>query len=200
MVQKKLKKAYNIYLKFLFNKSINYKIYKDIDFLRINKKQLKIDPLYKKTFTLKFINILLKKGKKNIAENIFYNFLLSLKILLKKNNNIFLKKKINYNSYILIFSSLLKYIKIPFNVKNIRIGGRVYMVPFLVKIKQQQTIALKFLLNNFILKSKNKNKILFKDIKDILNIFNLQSSLNKNLFDYYKLAYDNRAFAHYRWF
>jgi ribosomal protein S7 len=193
MVQKKLKKAYNIYLKFFYNKSIKYKIYKDLGILRINKKQLKIDSLYKKFFILKFINILTKKGKKNIAENILYNYLLNFKLLLKKNKNIFIKNKINYNSYILIFSAVLKYIKIPFNVKNIRIGGRVYMVPFLVKIKQQQTVAIKYLLNNFIL----KNKLVFKDI---LNIFSLQSSLNKNITDYYKIAYDNRAFSHYRWF
>jgi len=199
MVQKKVKKMYNIYLKYFYKKSILFKIHEDEKILRIRKKQINFDNIYENACSLKFINVLIKKGKKHNAEKIFYNFLISLKLLLKKNyklkNNSF-----TYNNYLLIFFSLLKYIKIPFNVKNIRIGGRVYLVPFLVRLKQQQTVAIKFLINNFIAKNKNKDKIIFKDIKDIFNLFFLQSSLNKNLNDYYKLAYDNRAFAHYRWF
>lgn len=199
MVQKKLKKTYSIYLKYFYKKSILFKIHEDENLNRVNKKQLKLDTVFEQFCCLKFINILIKKGKKTIAEKIFYNFLLSLKLLLRKNYRL-KNKNFNYNNSILIFLSLLKYIKIPFNVKNIRIGGRVYLVPFLVKLKQQETVAIKFLINNYIIKNKNKDKVHFKDIKDIFNIFLLQSSLNKNLNDYYKLAYDNRAFAHYRWF
>lgn len=199
MVQKKLKKTYKLYLKYFYKKSIIFKIQEDVNLIRVNKKQLKTDTVYETFCTFKFINILIKNGKKTIAEKIFYNFLKSLKLLLKKNFKLN-SFKFTYNNLIFIFVALLKNIKIPFNVKNIRIGGRVYLVPFLVKLKQQQTVAIKFLLNNFISKNKNKNKFLFKDIKDIFNIFLLQSSLNKNLNDYYKLAYDNRAFSHYRWF
>lgn len=199
MVQKKLKKTYNIYLKYFYKKSLLFKIHEDDKILRVRKKQLKLDTIYETACSLKFINILIKKGKKVIAERIFYNFLLSLKLLLRKNYKL-KNLSFNYNNIILIYLSLLKYIKIPFNVKNIRIGGRVYLVPFLVKLKQQQTVAIKFLINNYISRNKNKDKFVLKDIKDIFNIFSLQSSLNKNLNDYYKLAYDNRAFAHYRWF
>lgn len=197
MVQKKLKKPLNIYLKFFYRKSLLLKIDDNYAIDRQNKKQLKHDTIFEKYCSLKFINILIQKGKKSIAEKIFFNFLMSLKIFIIKNLK---NKKLKFKNTFLLFVAILKYLKVPFNVKNIRIGGRVYLIPFLVKVKQQQTVAIKFLLKNFLLKSKNKNKFLFKDIKDVINLFLLQSSLNKNLNDYYKIAYDNRAFAHYRWF
>lgn len=191
------KKQNNIYLKYLYKKNLYFKITDTLKIMRVYKKQINIDFIYELHGLLKFLNILIKKGKKICAEKIFYNFITSVKIFLLKKNKL---KRLQLKKTNIVILSLLKYIKIPFNVKNIRIGGRIYLVPFIVKLKQQQTIAIKFLINNFILKNNNKNKFLFKNIENVLNMFFLQSILNKQLYDYYKLVYENRAFAHYRWF
>lgn len=205
-------KIYLNYLKSL-KKTLNKKYYKNIGLLykkysfTHNKiKLLQVDNVYKNCLILKFINNLIKRGNKTLAEKLVYKSLQILKLEFFNINikNFKIKQKIIYIKSIKSFNiynlliSIVKLIKIPFEIKNIRIGGRVYQVPFILKPIKQQNKAVKMIINTA--KKKLAEHFIKSFVSEILKLKVYRSVLNRYVFDYYKLIYDNRSFAHYRWY
>lgn len=211
-LKKFINKHYKFYLKNKYNtfynkydKNIGY-IYKYNSFIRNKLKSLNVDFIFKNSFITKFINNLMKKGNKVLAEKLIYKSLQMLKLnLIKYDNSYFFKqqsiilgKNYNYLYIIYILTNIIKFIKIPFEIKNIRIGGKVYQVPFILNIEKQQNKAIKLIIN-LVEKNLNQNfKFFF--VSEIEKLMLNRSVLNRHVLDYYKLVYDNRFYAHYRWY
>lgn len=145
----------------------------------------KKDTIYNSYWLLKFLNKLIKKGKKHKSEKLFYNILYKIKTIkhpLKLYFNIILKSKFLLNTQ-------LK-----------RLGKYFYKIPYLVKFPQNYKSGISKIINTIIIKRTGKNltdKIYF----ELLNIY-FNPKLSNTLISKkqtYKIVQKNRAFMHFRW-
>lgn len=157
------------------------------------KNRIKPELKYNNILLSKFINYIMRSGKKSTAERIVYD---SFNII---------KDKTNIDP-IIVFSKALEHIKPIVEVKPRRVGGATYQVPVEVKPKRATTLAMRWLVE-FSRKRSEKSMILklaFEIIEaadesnSIGNSIGRGGSIKKRE-DTHRMAEANRAFAHYRW-
>ncbi len=142
------------------------------------------DPKYNSKLVAKFINCLMLKGKKSIAESIFYD---CLDIIKEKTN----QDPLN------IFQQAVNNVKPTLEVKSRRVGGATYQVPVEVRADRKTTLAIRWLITYARERGeKTMKERLAAEIMDAAN--NEGASIKKKL-DTFRMAEANRAFAHYRW-
>lgn len=132
----------------------------------------------------KTVNLLMKNGEKNIAQNIVNNMLNLIETNIKK-------KPVN------VFETSLELIKPIIEIRNKKIGGTLFKIPVTLHPKKQNTIAIKWLIETA--KQRSEKTMSLKLYNEISNILKKQSSLIKKKDELHKLANANRAFIHYRW-
>ena len=93
------------------------------------------DPIYKDLVVAKFINYLMKDGKKSIAEKIFYGSLDKIKNQLKTDNPLD------------VFKKALENVGPILEVKSRRIGGATYQVPIEVSRDRRAALAMRWILS-----------------------------------------------------
>lgn len=141
------------------------------------------DPVYNSQDVAKFINRLMRRGKKSLAQKIFYN---SMDIVKEKTKEEPME----------IFQKALKNVIPLVEVKAKRIGGSTYQVP--MEVRQDRGVALgsKWLIDTA--KSKSGRPIDQKLAAEILSAANGEGAAVKKREDTHKMAEANKAFAHYR--
>ncbi len=145
-----------------------------------------IDPDYRFNSSLvtKFINNIMKDGKKNIAEGIFYN---ALDIIKEKNGDPTLNT----------FKQAVENVKPQLEVKSRRVGGANYQVPIEVRPERQISLAIRWLLDAARARSgQSMEKALASELFEAANN---QGAAVKKKDDTHRMADANKAFAHYRW-
>ena len=152
---------------------------------RPEKRTILPDPTYKDYTVAKFINYLMKNGKKSIAEKIFYNCL-----------DIISEKEKNENA-IDIFKKALTNVSPALEVKSKRIGGATYQVPMEVRPKRAQTLAMKWIVDSAI--KRNEKTMRERVANEIHDAFNNKGNAVKKREETHKMAEANRAFSHFRW-
>ena len=142
------------------------------------------DPVYNNKVITKFINSLMKDGKKSIATKIFYE---ALEIIEKKGE----EKGID------VFNAAIDNIKPVMEVKSRRVGGATYQVPIEVRPARQQSLAIRWL----IAYTRKRSERTMKDrlANELLDAANSRGATYKKKEDTYKMAEANKAFAHYAW-
>ena len=151
---------------------------------RPEKRQILPDPIYKDLVVAKFVNYIMKNGKKSVAEKIFYNSLDIISDKTKKENPIeIFKKALNNVSPIL-------------EVKSKRIGGATYQVPVEVSENRKMALAMRWLL---LYSRGRKGKTMSNRLADeLIAASNNEGSSVKKKEDTHKMAEANKAFAHFR--
>lgn len=129
----------------------------------------------------KFINYIMKDGKKNLARKIFKN---SLTIISEKDK--FPEK---------IFEKAIQNAKPNLEVKSKRIGGAVYQIPIEVKPSRQITLAFRWILTAT--RAKKGTHIAKKLADELYAAANGEGTAIKKKEDTIKMAQANKAFAHY---
>ena len=142
------------------------------------------DPVYNSTDIAKFINRLMRKGKKSVAEKIFYSAM----------NRI--QEKTNQNP-VEVFDQAIKNVTPLLQVKARRIGGSTYQVPIEVRPELGVAIGSTWLIQTA--KSRNGRSMIDKLVAEILDASNNQGASVKKKEDTHKMAEANKAFAHYRY-
>jgi small subunit ribosomal protein S7 len=142
------------------------------------------DPRYQDIVVTKCINVLMKDGKRSIAEKIFYG---ALEIVEKKTGEEPLK----------IFKKALSNIKPAVEVKSRRIGGATYQIPVEVRPARRQSLALRWL--SEYTKGRNGKTMIDKLADEILDAAENRGASVKKREDVYKMAEANKAFAHLKW-
>ena len=142
------------------------------------------DPVYQSVDVAKFINCLMTRGKKTVAESIFYGALDKAEAKLGKPG-------------VEIFNKALENITPMIEVKPRRVGGATYQVPVEVKGERGQALAIRWLIM-YSRKRSGKSMVekLAGEFADACN--NTGASVKKRE-DTHKMAEANRAFAHYRY-
>ncbi len=150
----------------------------------VEKKEILPDPKYKSKLVGKFINILMKDGKKSTAEKICYD---AFEIIKKKTGEDPLK----------VFKTAIENVKPVVEVKPRRVGGATYQVP--VEVRHNRRLALAFRwISNFSRKRGEKN-MTARLAGELLDAFNRTGTSAKKREDTHRMAEANKAFAHYRW-
>ncbi len=151
---------------------------------RPEKRTILPDPTYKDHTVAKFINYLMKNGKKSIAEKIFYN---SLTIISEKEKN---------ENAIDVFKKALSNVSPALEVKSKRIGGATYQVPMEVSQSRKLSLAMRWILS---FSRGRKGKTMSNRLAaELIAAANNEGSSIKKKEDTHKMAEANKAFAHFR--
>ena len=151
---------------------------------RPEKRTILPDPSYKDYVVAKFINYIMKNGKKSIAEKIFYN---SLAIISEKEK---------VDNPIDIFKKALSNVSPSLEVKSKRIGGATYQVPMEVSSARKSSLAMRWILSY---SRGRKGKTMSSRLAaELISASNNEGSSIKKKEDTHKMAEANKAFAHFR--
>ena len=142
------------------------------------------DPIYNSVDIAKFINRLMKKGKKSVAQRIFYTTMEQVQQKAKAEPIETFKKALS-NATPLI------------EVKARRIGGSTYQVPIDVKPDRGQALASQWIIEAA--RKRGGKSMIEKLTNEILDASNSTGSAVKKKEDTHKMAEANKAFVHYRY-
>ena len=142
------------------------------------------DPKYGDMVLAKFINIIMRSGKKSIAEKIVYGAL----------------NKINDKGNIEpleIFNKALENIKPIVEVKSRRVGGATYQIPVEVKTARSMTLAMRWIVGAA--KNRNEKDMGSRLAGELLDASENRGTAIKKREDTHRMAEANKAFSHFRW-
>lgn len=147
------------------------------------KREVLPDPIYNSVVVTKFINGIMLKGKKSIAEQIFYG---AMKKVSEKTGEEPLK----------VFKRALENTAPTLEVKSRRIGGATYQVPLEVSRDRKNTLAIRWIVSN----ARNRGEKTMQDrlVGELIDAMNNRGGSVKKKDDVHRMAEANKAFAHYR--
>jgi small subunit ribosomal protein S7 len=147
-------------------------------------REIQPDPRFHDKLVGKFINILMKAGKKSTAERICFG---AFEVIQKKSGNDPLK----------VFKAAIDNVKPVVEVKSRRVGGASYQVPVEIRPVRRMTLALRWIAEYAQARGgKTMSEKLAGELLDAAN--NTGNSVKKRE-DTHRMAEANKAFAHYRW-
>lgn len=149
---------------------------------RTYKKHVKPDPRYGNLLVGKFINNILKDGKRTVAEKIVYD---SFDIIHAET------KKGGLN----IFEQALKNVSPLVELKSRRVGGANYQVPIPVVGERRTTLAIRWIKAATV--SKKGKKMAQKLAEELMDASNKTGASMKKREDVHRMAEANKAFAHF---
>ncbi|MBN8828789.1 MAG: 30S ribosomal protein S7 [Sphingobacteriia bacterium] len=150
------------------------------------KRKVYPDARYKNVTFQKFINRLTQRGKKSVAEKIFY----------KAVENACVKLKMQ-GQEVEFFNQVLDNIKPRLEVRSRRVGGATYQVPTVVRADRSTSLAIRWLVT---FSKKRGNKSMVQRLsEEFLDAFNKRGGAFKKREDTEKMAEANKAFSHYSW-
>ena len=148
------------------------------------KREVPPDPIYQSPLVTKFINTVMKKGKKSTAEGIFYGALDLIKDRTK-------------DDPLKAFKKAVDNVKPLLEVKSRRVGGSNYQVPIEVRPERRTALGVRWLIS--FSRDRSEKSMREKLANEILDASALRGGAFKKKEDTHKMAEANKAFAHYRW-
>ena len=142
------------------------------------------DPRYDSQTVTKFINNLMKEGKKSTAEGIFYG---AMDIIEQRTG----QPGVN------VFKQALSNAKPVVEVKSRRVGGATYQVPVEVRPDRRTALAMRWLLQYS--RARGEKSMADRLANELISASKGEGSTIKKKEDTHKMAEANKAFAHYRW-
>ena len=149
------------------------------------KRQIMPDSKFGSYSLSKFINNMMKDGKKNIAETIVYGALENL------------EKKIEGKNGLEIFEESIKHVQPQLEVKSRRVGGSTYQIPIEVREERRLALAIRWLITAA--RSRNEKSMQLNLSSELLDAYNERGAAVKKKEDTHRMAEANKAFAHYMW-
>jgi small subunit ribosomal protein S7 len=150
----------------------------------VPKRILVPDPKYKNTLVSKFINGLMREGKKSLSRRIFYD---AMDIVERRSREEPVK----------VFEQAMENIKPVLEVRSRRVGGATYQVPVEVRPDRRQALAIRWLVN--FSKKRGEKSMAQRLAGELLDAYNKRGTAFKKKEDTHRMAEANKAFAHYRW-
>lgn len=151
---------------------------------RATKRQVPPDPRYDSQTVSKFINNLMVKGKKSVAERIFYDAMDTI-------------EQRTDQTGVQVFKQALTNVKPAIEVKSRRVGGATYQVPIEVRPDRRASLAMRWIL---MFARQRKEKTMAQRLAgELIAASKGEGSSMKKKEDTHRMAEANRAFAHYRW-
>jgi len=139
---------------------------------RAAKRTVLPDPKYNSILVTKFVNGLMRRGKRSVAELIFYDA-------------------------IQVFEKAMQNVKPVLEVRSRRVGGATYQVPVEIRHDRQQALAIRWIISYA--KGRNEKTMSEKLASELMAAAKNEGSSVKKREDTHKMADANKAFAHFKW-
>ena len=151
----------------------------------IPKRELAADALYGSSLVTKFINTVMKEGKRSTAERILYQ---SFEIIKERSGDDPVK----------VFKKAVDNVKPSLEVKSRRVGGSNYQVPVEVNPNRRLSLAIRWV--SSYARDRGDGKTMQEKLaNEFMDAANLRGGAVKKREDTHRMAEANKAFAHYRW-
>ena len=142
------------------------------------------DPLYENRLVSKFINAMMRDGKKSTAQSLLYD---AFNIIKGKTKNDPLK----------IFEKAVENVRPMIEVKSRRVGGSTYQVPTEIRPSRRTALGIRWIIINA--RSRSEKSMPSKLAGELLDASDNKGTSIKKKEDTHKMAEANKAFAHFRW-
>ena len=150
----------------------------------VPKRQIQPDPKYKDRLVGRFTSVLMRDGKKSLAERIVYG---SFEVIENKTRN----------DPLAMFRRALENVRPRVEVKSRRVGGATYQVPIEVRPERATSLAMRWL--SQYARSRPGKSTQEKLADEIIDAANERGESVKKREDTHRMAEANKAFSHYRW-
>jgi small subunit ribosomal protein S7 len=150
----------------------------------VPKRDVLPDPKYNSKLVAKFMNNVMRRGKKSLAEQVFYG---ALDIIEQRSKQDPLE----------VFHKALENVRPIIEVKSRRVGGATYQVPVEVRNERRDALAMRWIINYS--KQRSEKTMVQKLAGELLDAAQSRGGSVKKREDTHRMAEANKAFAHYRW-
>jgi small subunit ribosomal protein S7 len=150
----------------------------------VPKRDVLPDPKYNSKLVAKFMNNVMRRGKKSLAEQIFYG---ALDLIEQRSKQDPLE----------VFHKALDNVRPVIEVKSRRVGGATYQVPVEVRNERRDALAMRWIINYS--KQRSEKTMVQKLAGELQDAAQSRGGSVKKREDTHRMADANKAFAHYRW-
>jgi len=150
----------------------------------IGAREILPDPKYGNEMLAKFINMVMKSGKKSVAEKIIYG---ALDQIASKGNE----------DTVEVLDKALDNVRPMVEVKSRRVGGATYQVPVEVRQIRRTTLAMRWVLDAS--RKRSEKSMAHRLAHELLEAADNRGTAVKKKEDTHRMAEANKAFSHYRW-
>ena len=151
---------------------------------KAEKREVNPDPKFGDLVVSKFMNSIMKEGKKSVAENIVYGAMDRMQSRAKSDP-------------IQLFHSALENVMPAVEVRSRRVGGATYQVPVEVRSSRRQALGIRWLISAA--RDRNEKTMTERLSGELLDASNNRGNAVKKREDTHRMAEANKAFSHYRW-
>jgi small subunit ribosomal protein S7 len=148
------------------------------------RRDLPTDPVYDSVLVTQFVNKVLQRGKRSVAERIVYDALNTISERTGAEPATVLKRAVEN-------------VKPQLEVRSRRVGGATYQVPVDVRPGRQTTLAIRWIVGYA--RNRRERTMSARLAAEVLDASNSTGASIKRKEDLHKMAESNKAFAHYRW-
>jgi small subunit ribosomal protein S7 len=141
------------------------------------------DPKHGSEVVARFINMVMKSGKKSIAEKIVYG---AMDVIGEKNPDT-----------LALVEKALANVAPAVEVKSRRVGGATYQVPVEVRSTRRQTLAMRWVIEAA--RDRSEKSMSFRLAHELMDAAESRGAAVRKREDTHRMAEANKAFAHYRW-
>ena len=150
----------------------------------VPKRTITPDPKYKSETLAKFINVVMRRGKKATAEKIVYGALETMASRGKQDP-------------VEVFTQALDNVRPLVEVKSRRVGGATYQVPVEVRSKRQMALAMRWVVDAA--RTRGGKSMATRMADELIDAAEKRGNAVKKREDVHRMAEANKAFSHYRW-
>ena len=145
------------------------------------------DPKFHSDMLAKFMNVVMKSGKKSAAERIIYG---AIERITEKTGK-------QGGDALNVLSQALENVKPVVEVKSRRVGGATYQVPVEVRSTRRQTLAMRWVIEAA--RARSEKSMAFRLAHELMEASENRGAAVRKREDNLRMAEANKAFAHYRW-
>lgn len=150
-------------------------------------REVGVDSVYQSELVQRLINVIMERGKKNVARSIVYD---ALELIAKKSGG-------SREKALDVFHKAFNQVVPSVEVRARRVGGSVYQIPVEVREKRARSLAMRWIVGAARARS---NKTMGERLGyELIEASEGRGSAVKKKIDTHKMAESNRAFAHFAW-
>jgi small subunit ribosomal protein S7 len=150
----------------------------------VRRREVLPDPKFNDRMVTKFVNSMMKGGKRSVAEGIFYA---ALDLIEKRSKE----------DPVAVFRRALENVRPNVEVRSRRVGGATYQVPVEVRPVRRMSLAMRWLVQYA--RARGEKSMAERLAGEFLDAAGGRGSAMKKKDDTHRMAEANKAFAHYRW-
>ena len=150
----------------------------------VPKREILPDPIYNSQLVTRFVNVVMRDGKKTVAERILYD---ALSLIEQRVGDDPMK----------VFKRAVENVKPAVEVKSRRVGGSTYQIPIEVRPSRRLALSMRWIIQNA--KRRSERGMGEKLAGELLDAADQRGAAINKREDTHRMADANKAYAHYRW-